>query len=397
MTTAHTAAQPLGGNHIAAGPLTEPPAGRALLPARAYTGEDEFRAEQRLVFGAGWVWAGYAHWLAEPGAVHPVTVAGQPLLLVRDEQQRIRVFHNACRHRGMTLTEEPTVVRKRIQCAYHCWSFGLDGKLCAAPFYGRAKGSAVAAELGDRLALIPVAAHVWAGLIFVDLAAADADPQACAADFTDRLAPLLRRWSHIAFDRLHPVEERRFDIAANWKLVVENFLDFYHLPFIHPQVGPVAAALDIDDLVLRPDIMGGSYPRGAVGKTGKTEKRLPWLGDLPADLLERQDIFCVFPNALLFLEADWFQVIGFDPLAPGRTLEHMAVFVDRTAAGAEFAGTRTQLAEALFAVNEQDLPILRRLQAGRHSPAADATNLVAAWDQITALFQQRVADRAGYR
>ncbi|MCX4097022.1 aromatic ring-hydroxylating oxygenase subunit alpha [Nocardia sp. alder85J] len=392
-----TAAQPQTGNRIAAGPLAEPPSGRSLLPARAYTGTPEFEAEQHLVFATGWVWAGYAHWLAVPGAVHPVTVAGQPLLLVRDEQDRIRVFHNSCRHRGMTLTEEPTVVRKRIQCAYHCWSFALDGTLCAAPYYGRSKGSAVDPELGERLRLLPVAAQVWAGLVFVNLAATETDPEVCAAEFTAQLRPLLDRWSHIDFDRLHLVEERRFDIEANWKLVVENFLDFYHLPFIHPQVGPVAASLDIDDLVLRPDIVGGSYPRGAVGKADKTERRLPWLGDVPADRTERQDIFCVFPNALLFLEADWFQVIGFDPLAPDRTVEHMAVFVDRTAAAAEYTATRTQLARALFAVNEQDLPILRRLQAGRHSPAADATNLVAAWDQITALFQQRVADRAGYR
>jgi choline monooxygenase len=385
------------GNVVVDGPLPELPTGRALVPARAYTGVEEFRLEEARIFAAGWVWAGYAHWVAEPGAVHPVTIGGKPLLIVHGDDGRIRVFHNACRHRGMALTEEPMVVARRIQCAYHCWSYQLDGALAAAPFYGRDRRSKVDPAVADELGLLAVASHVWAGLVFVDLSSANTDPQACADDFTHRLGPILNRWSHIDFGRIHFAEERRYDIDANWKLVVENFLDFYHLPFVHPQVGPVTASLDIDDVALHPDIMGGTYPRGAAGKADKTERPLPWLGAVPTDRLEQQDIFCVFPNALLFLEADWFQVIGFHPLAPDRTVEHMAVFVDSAAAGAEFASARTQLTDALWRVNEQDLPILHRLQVGRHSPASDLTNLVSHWDQIGALFQQRVAQRAGYR
>jgi len=383
------------GNVVVDGPLPDLPDGRALLPARAYTGAAEFALEQNRLFSAGWVWAGYAHWVAEPGAVHPITIAGRPLLLIRGDDDRIRVFHNACRHRGMALIEEPLVVHRRLQCAYHCWSYRLDGSLATAPYYGRERGAKVEPEAAATLGLLPVASHVWAGMVFVDLSASDTDPAVCARDFGERLAPLLTRWAHIDFGRLHLAGERRYEVDANWKLVVENFLDFYHLPFVHPQVGPVTASLDVDDVALHPDIMGGSYPRGAIGKADKTDRSLPWLGEVPADRLEQQDIFCVFPNALLFLEADWFQVIGYHPLAPDRTVEHMAIFVDSGAAGAEFGPAREQLTEVLWQVNEQDLPILHRLQAGRHSPAADATNLVSHWDQITALFQQRVAARMG--
>jgi choline monooxygenase len=174
---------------------------------------------------------------------------------------------------------------------------------------------------------------------------------------------------------------------------VENFLDFYHLPFVHPQVGPVSVALDIDDLVLDPRIIGGTYPRGAAGKAAKTDRALPTLGPVESPAVrDRQDIFCVFPNALVFLEADWFQVIGFEAVAADRTVEHMAVFVDRDAMTDDLAAARASLADVLFGVNDQDVPILLRLQAGRASAATWRNHLVPAWDQITARFQLLVAE-----
>lgn len=383
------------GNRILPGPLLSDSSGRSIVPARAYRGLDEYELEQERIFSSGWVWAGYAHWVAEPGQVRPVRIGGKPLLIVRGEDEQIRVFHNSCRHRGMALTDEPVKVRRRIQCAYHCWSYNLDGSLHATPYFARERARTLP-EGADKLGLLPVAAHVWAGMVFVNLAFNPDDIAAAPDDFTDLLAPLLKRWGHIDFDRLHLADERDFSLDVNWKLVVENFLDFYHLPFIHPQVGPVSASLDVDDVKLTDHIIGGCYPRGAVGKAAKTDQALPFLGDVPAARTESQDIFCVFPNALLFLEADWFQVIGFDAAAPERTVEYMAVFVDRAAGGEEFGAERKRLTTTLFEVNEQDIPILYRLQNGRSSPGSDRTNLVTHWDQVTAMFQDLVARKAGY-
>ncbi|MBM9469529.1 aromatic ring-hydroxylating oxygenase subunit alpha [Nakamurella leprariae] len=382
------------GNTVTSGPLDGRPVGRAMIPARAYTGQAEFDAEQQSIFSSGWVWAGFAHWVANPGDVKPLTVGGSPLLMIRGEDGELRVFHNSCRHRGMALTEEPIQVTQRIQCAYHCWSYHLDGSLAVAPYFKRERRTNPDKDIQAQLSLLPVVSEVWAGMVFVNLAADPSDPD--RRSLADLVAPLQQRWSHIDFDRIHLAQERDFDIDANWKLVVENFLDWYHLPFIHPQVGSVAASLDIDDVVMERDIVGGCYPRGAAGKAKKTEQQLPWLGDVPEAMLERQDIFCVFPNALLFLEADWFQVIGFDPIAPDHTVEHMAIFVDRAAANEDFGPAIKRLCEVLYEVNEQDMPILHKLQTGRRSPGSDRTYLVPQWDQVTAFFQQRVAEKAGY-
>lgn len=389
MTVSNAVRTTSAGNEIVAGPLQDVPAGKAIVPARAYTGKAEFEHELKTIFSSSWVWAGYADWVREKGDVKPLKVGGNPLLLVRDDDGEIRVFHNSCRHRGMALTEEPIHVTQRIQCAYHCWSFNLDGSLAAAPYYKRERRSQPDAEIKDKLGLLPVASAVWAGMVFVDLGET-------GTDFFASVDQLIKRWDHVDLSRLALADERQYDVDANWKLVVENFLDFYHLPFIHPQVGPVSASLDVDDVVLSDNIVGGSYPHGAAGKAKKTEDQLPFLGDVPDDRIERQDIFCVFPNALVFLEADWFQVIGYEPLAPGLTREHMAIFVDKSAAGEDFAASRKALAEVLYEVNEQDMPILHKLQVGRASKGSDHTNLVSYWDQITAHFQSMVARKAGY-
>jgi choline monooxygenase len=372
----------LAGNF--SGPLDGRPPGRSILPASAYTDPAVFAAERQAVFTDAWVWGGFEHWVPAPGTSHPVTVAGRPLLLTRDRAGELHVFHNVCRHRGVVLSDAPST-RKRLTCPYHAWSYELDGELCGAPYWDRTRGSRPDEESRAALGLIPVQHTTWAGMVLVCVG----EP---AVDVDELLAPLRERWAAVDLSRLRPTGERRFDVQANWKLVVENFLDFYHLPFVHPQVGPADAALDIDDVVLAERVFGGSYPRGAAGKARKTEVPLPLFGDVPPELRDRQDIFCVFPNALVFLEADWFQVIGFEPVDAARTVEHMAVFTDRAAADERYADARNALCDVLFEVNSQDLPVLERLQRGRASEAADRLHMMPSWDQVGARFQLLVAD-----
>jgi choline monooxygenase len=367
-----------GGRRQASGPLDQGAVGQTLLPAHAYTDPSWFAEEQRLIFGDGWVWAGYEHWVGDVGDVHPITIAGEPLLMVRGAHG-VRVFYNVCRHRGFLLCDEPRSMA-RIRCPYHGWTYGLDGSLQATPYWDGAPHSGPDDPTRESLHLLVAHSATWAGMVFVHLGDVD-------RPFADEIAPLSQAWAPLDLGRLAHAETRRYEIHANWKLVVENFLDFYHLPFVHPQVGSAGAALDVDDVVLDERIIGGTYPRGATGKASKSDRPLPTFGDVPQELRDQQDIFCVFPNALLFMEADWFQVIGFEPIAPDRTIEHMAFFVDRDAIGNDFAAARDSLAAALFGVNDQDVPVLERLQVGRQSSTAGRGNLVTHWDQIGARFQ----------
>ena len=154
---------------------------------------------------------------------------GRCLLLVRG-RDGIEVFHNVCRHRGLLLCDEPRSM-PRIRSPYHGWTYGLDGSLQATPYWDGSHKGGPDDTTRDQLHLEVVASAVWAGVIFVHSGPVD-------RSFADASAALSQRWAALDLGRLAHVATRRFDIAANWKLVVENFLDFYHLPFIHPQVGP---------------------------------------------------------------------------------------------------------------------------------------------------------------
>ena len=106
------------------------------LPGFAYSDDDFWRHENDSLFSASWVFAGFVHELSRPGDVVPVTVAGRPLLLVRDKQGTIRAFHNVCRHRCLKLVDKPGNAGAMIRCPYHSWSYSFDGKLRSTPYFG---------------------------------------------------------------------------------------------------------------------------------------------------------------------------------------------------------------------------------------------------------------------
>ena len=156
------------------------------LPAAAYTSEAVFQLENERIFADSWVFAGLAHELARPGDVVPVTVAGRPVLLVRDADLEVRAFHNVCRHRCLKLVDEPCNVGPAIQCPYHSWTYRLDGALHLAPYFGGRDPRAVPAGF-DRAehGLVPVRVATWHDWVFVNL-------NGTAPPIEDFVAPLQR-------------------------------------------------------------------------------------------------------------------------------------------------------------------------------------------------------------
>ena len=198
------------------------------LPAAAYTSEAVFQLENERIFADSWVFAGLAHELARPGDVVPVTVAGRPVLLVRDADLEVRAFHNVCRHRCLKLVDEPCNVGPAIQCPYHSWTYRLDGALHIAPYFGGRDPRAVPAGF-DRAqhGLVPVRVATWHDWVFVNL-------NGEAPPIEDFVAPLQRHLGGLDLTRMkHVVTIDLGEIAANWKLLMENFIEPYHVPFVH--------------------------------------------------------------------------------------------------------------------------------------------------------------------
>jgi choline monooxygenase len=357
-------------------------AGDGPLPGSAYADRDLYRLEAGTLFKDNWIGLTCGQVVPTPGDVFPVTICGMSLLVVRQKDERIRVFYNLCRHRGARLVDDPCKARAgMLVCPYHAWSYRLDGSLAAAPEYAR-DGRNTQPDVDEKagLGLIEVPARVWRDIVFIALGD--------VPRFDDWIEPIDRYLAEWRFDELSPLDYREFSIRANWKLAAENFLDAWHLPVVHPQIGGgFEGALLIEDLNLAPHVIGLRMPIG-YGSDSRMEARA-FAGF--TSLSERNrcsvEVFCIFPNTLILVEPDWQQVIT---LRPGGPAELNETFADYLALGGDLP--EPSILERTFGesarVNEQDKTLLEGQQRSRTMPAGDRTVLSRHWDTAPRAFQR---------
>ena len=200
------------------------------IPASWYFDAEIYAAERRAVFGNSWQVAGRADQVAKPGQYLTAEVAGEPILVVRGEDQALRAFHNVCRHRGARVAIEPCGHATKLRCRYHGWTYDLSGRLRGVPEFD---GVADFRREDNGLAVMMVDA--WGPLVFVH----GKPPAASLADF---LAPLTARTAKAGLPKLRFAQRKEYDLACNWKVYVDNYLDGgYHVNTIHPGL---AGALD---------------------------------------------------------------------------------------------------------------------------------------------------------
>ena len=350
----------------AAGPVAQG------LPAAAYTSEAFFALENDRLFPGAWVFVGFAHELARPGDAVPVSVAGMPVLLVRDAEHRVRAFHNVCRHRCLKLVDRPGSLGSRIRCPYHAWTYGLDGALHTTPYFGGRDPRAEPPGFDrQRHGLVAVRSATWHDWIFVNLSA-DAPP------FDDFVAPLVKRLDGLDLGQLHHLVTIDLgDLAANWKLVIENFIEPYHVPFVHPKTTeqPLADHYTIND----PGCLGCAVD---VSRTARRQDTLS------AD----SRYLTLFPNFLFGLYLpDQVGVHLNVPLAPGLTRQRRAIYsLGPEPAPADLA---EHLARLWREVHDEDREICERLQTGRASAAAGGGVLSPVWEDAVHSFQELVVGR----
>ncbi len=283
---------------------------RHTLPAAAYTDAPWFAAEMDRVFARMWIAAGRAPELDRPGAFVKRDVAGASVLIVRATDGTIQAFHNVCRHRGTRLCTEPHgTFHGSIQCPYHAWTYGLDGRLMAAPQMDEVAGFDKAAYPLRR-----VACDTWDGHIFINLSDA---PPPLAAQLTD-LPQRFAMWRMAELRLVHRVE---YDVATNWKLVVQNYNECLHCPVIHPLLNRMHHYLAADNVPTTETYCGGAmgFKDGVetLSSDGKRRRAvLPGLGERERGLV---NYFAIYPNFLLTLHPDYMMTITIWPRDCGRT------------------------------------------------------------------------------
>ena len=343
------------------------------LPAAAYTSEAFFALENRRLFAESWVFAGFAHELVRAGDVAPVTVAGQPMLLVRDAEQGIRAFHNVCRHRCLRLVDEPGNVGRAIRCPYHSWTYGLDGTLHVAPYFGGRDPRVVPAGFDrSKHGLVPVRSATWHDWIFVN-------PSGAAPAIEDFVAPLQRWLDGLDLTGMHHLATIDLgEVATNWKLLMENFIEPYHVQFVHSTTTeqPITDHYTVNE----PGCLGC-----AVDVSGEAARE----DTLSAD----SRYLTLFPNFALGLYfPDQIGVHLDVPLAPDRTHQRRAIYgLGPEPASAERA---ERLARLWRDVHREDQEICERLQQGRTSDVAAAGGVLSpVWEDSVRSFQELVVSR----
>ena len=212
------------------GGFTLDPQTSPTLPSRYYTDPDIYAREMRAIHQRSWCYVGHICDVAEPGMYFTDTVGEQPVLVVKGQDGVIRAFFNICQHRGHGLLKGRGQLKtKGVSCPYHAWLYRLDGSLAAAPMTEQLKGFDK-----SEFNLKPIAISIAAGLIFINL-----DPDcvplevemAGLGENISTFLPGLPDW--VVAGRLH------YGIKANWKVVVDNFSEAYHIPVAHPQLSKV--------------------------------------------------------------------------------------------------------------------------------------------------------------
>ncbi|SFL41678.1 aromatic ring-hydroxylating oxygenase subunit alpha [Shimia haliotis] len=195
------------------------------LPVDAYTSKDWFDREQRLIFSRSWRYAGLVEDVPEPGHYVSVQAGLNNIFIVMGRDFRLRAFHNICRHRGTQLIRAVGKTQKALTCPYHDWTYDLEGNLVSVPDEAREYPEGIDKSC---LGLKPAAVDVWRGMLFVH---PDPNPPSLAA-FLGDVDPFLgphKPEELVEFDEAR----RTYEIKANWKIVVENYIDVYHLSHLH--------------------------------------------------------------------------------------------------------------------------------------------------------------------
>ena len=195
--------------------------GRALaLPAECYTDAARAVVERRQVFGRGWQFVAHANEVPDPGSFLATEMAGLPVVLLRNEAGELRAFHNVCRHRAGPVAQGRGCAR-RLRCIYHGWSYGLDGQLRSATEMDGAE------DFDPQTVRLPeLSLATWQGLVF--LSEQPEVPLAAVVEGMDE------RFGSRRLDHYRHHRQVRYRLACNWKVYVDNYLEGYHVPHLHP-------------------------------------------------------------------------------------------------------------------------------------------------------------------
>jgi Rieske 2Fe-2S family protein len=338
------------------------------LPSHYYTAPEIFEREKNLIFAQDWFCAGREEQLPLPGNSIVLEIAGESVLVVRTMKGELRAHYNVCRHRGARLCatgndtnwdvhlQGGVTSSGSIRCPYHQWTYNLEGQLLGAPYLKDADGFRK-----EDFSLYPVGADTWGGFFFLNLSLpATADEE---SGVRTQLGPAVERTRRYPLAALRTGHGITYDVAANWKLIMENYNECYHCGGLHPELCEIVpdfkqaggSNLNWEDGIPH---RAGAY---TFTKTGTTN-RSPFPGLSEEEKVRHKGELC-FPNLMLSLACDHVAAFLLWPMAQDRT----RIVCNFLFHPEEIAKPTFDTADAVQfwdLVNRQDWAICERVQRG---------------------------------
>ncbi len=318
------------------------------MPARLYWAPEIFEREKEAIFYRAWNFVGHAEQVRAAGDYVTARIADQSIFVIRGKDGALRGFHNVCSHRAHELLKGAGRA-KVITCPYHAWSYHADGRLRSARGSDRVEGFDPA-----EFCLKPVQVEIFANFLFANL-----DPSAPAlAGQAPELESQMRRYEP-DLDRLTFAHRLTFELKANWKNVVDNFLECYHCATAHP------AFVDLVDIKKYRSVTYGIHSShiGPAGRAGNSAYSFEGVGT------NREQMFAgwwLWPNVTFntFPGAGNMTILHIMPTGPETTLEHFDLyFMDKTPQACE----RDAIRYIETVLQPEDIALVESVQRGLHS------------------------------
>ena len=351
-----------------------------LIPTTRYTDPDFFALEMERIFRHTWLFVGHESEWPDRGSYRLFSRSGAPVVIVRGQDNLLRAFYNACRHRGAPVTRDECGTARRLTCQYHSWSYDTEGRLKNVPdsrsFAGLSK---------EDLGLVGVRCEVWEGWVFIN-----EDPS--ADSLREYLGPICDQMVEIDGPSLRRVGTQVHRLNCNWKLMVDAFLEVYHIRTVHPD----NAALLYDDQSVTVSMLPNGHSRLTTEKREGLRDLLfvsPECDNPSVPLLWRQTStsFGIFPNLVVPMDTGAFAFLCMWPIDERTTELELAWFAPAWE-GDEPPADYLALMTLFETVMAQDTANMAPIQASIEPPGARPFQI--GWHERLIHHFQRAVDLA---
>lgn len=365
------------------------------LTPSAYHDPAFFRLEQERLFARTWVAVGTTDQVRDAGDTMLCEVGGKSIIVVRDREGNLNAFHNVCRHRGNRLCHKDGNVGKHLRCCYHGWGYDLKGNCIGTPLFETQEVDEKTMEAFDMshvkafdrkdFGLLRVRCDQWGFLVFVCL-------DDSAPPLSEHLGDLPARLKDHQLETWVPFGSLDYEIKSNWKLIAENFMEYYHLPWVHPRLAKTSRVDDHHRWQGR-----GMYCAITTSPLTASDDS-DWLNLDPLDSLNEEDrnsgrFIWLFPNiAVNVMPHHAFIILG-RPQSPGLTRERCVLLAPPQVLDSAKPEALKGVEEFWDMTNSEDIGIVESVQLGLSTSDYPGGRMCYKFEEPVHRFQNMVIDK----